>query len=667
MRLFLFLCFLHTAHAQVLEPRMIHLGVENKPEWAEFSGRKPAGPELEIKFTSAANPTDQSLFLRQVNVKRNWEVNLNGKRLGFLVTVETPLIHGLAVPANTLKDGENTLLIRRPQANDDIEAGEIRLEPQPLRDALRGAQLQVTVLDEATKVPIPCRLTLVRSSDETLMPLLAEPAEDVAARPGVVYLRAGQATISVPPGDYTLFANRGLEWSLATEKIHVAKGDSRTIQLTLKREVPTENWIAVDSHIHNLTFSGHGDATLDERMITIAGEGIELAVATDHNVHVDYTPAQERLRLTGAFRGVTGNEVTTSQGHFNAFPIAPNSPVVDAKVLDWSQLIPAMRQTPGVQVVTLNHPRDLHSGFIPLGPTLFDPVVGKHRRFLDIDALELITSGAMQTDIMLLYRDWFALLNRGHRISGVASSDSHDVSRFILGQGRTYVSVPDADLSKLDLDRVWKSYQEGRLLVSLGLLANVKVDNRFGVGDLATGLQNTIQVTATVHGPSWVNADRVEVYANGVKIRDEAIESLPDSVEKLQRTWEFLRPKHDVHLVVVATGPGVTRPFWDIPRPYQPSALEWTPRVIGSTNPVWIDGDGDGAYRSAADYARELVTKHGSALDQLFLSLAEMDEAVAIQAADYLAAAGAKPEDWAPHLAKAPEPVRKGFAAAFPK
>ena len=84
---------------------------------------------------------------------------------------------------------------------------------------------------------------------------------------------------------------------------------------------------------------------------------------------------------------------------------------------DWAKLLPEIRATPGVKVITLNHPRDLHSGFIPLGGMQFNPKTGRHRQAdaLDIDAMEVITSAAMQSDIHLLYRDWFALLNRGQR------------------------------------------------------------------------------------------------------------------------------------------------------------------------------------------------------------------------------------------------------------
>src|SRR6185295_2459459 len=230
-------------------------------------------------------------------------------------------------------------------------------------------------------------------------------------------------------------------------------------------------------HIHTLTFSGHGDATLDERLLTIAGEGIELAVATDHNHHTDYSEAAARAQLQSQFTPVIGNEVTTPVGHFNAFPIRPGSAVPDYKSKDWPTLISGMRTTPGVKDITLNHPRDLHEKFIPFASTNLNPVSGESPRGLDfnVDAIEVITSAAMQSDIMQLYRDWFALLNYGYRVAGIGSSDSHDVSRFILGQGRTYVACRDDNPAQINVDEACESFRKGRVLASMGLLTQMTV------------------------------------------------------------------------------------------------------------------------------------------------------------------------------------------------
>lgn len=368
-------------------------------------------------------------------------------------------------------------------------------------------------------------------------------------------------------------------------------------------------------------------------MLTIAGEGIELAIATDHNHHTDYAPLAASTGVADCFTAVMGNEVTTKHGHFNAFPIQVGSTVVNHQQEDWSKLLPEIRATPGVKVITLNHPRDLHSGFIPLGEIQFDPKTGRHLKAdaLDIEAMEVVTSGALQSDIHLLYRDWFALLNRGHRITAIASSDSHDMTRFILGQGRTYVAAKDADPAHLNLDEVWRSYQEGRLLVSLGLLAQLRVNDRFTVGDLATELSGNIKVEATVFGPSWAQADHVALYANGRVIREQQIQDDHRAGEKARITWRIPKPAHDVHLVVIATGPGVTEPFWEIPRPYQPKSKTLAPRVIGSTNPIWLDADGDGKFQSAFAYAQGLIKQHGGNREKLHEALKSYDESVMTQ------------------------------------
>ncbi len=620
------------AEETVLEAKRLHLGKEGQFEWESFKDRPVDGERFERRFQAKANATEQTLRIWQREVKLSWQVKLNDKKLGTLVNQGTALENLLPIPPGLLRDGENVVTIEPPPSLDDIEIGPISIVTKSVNEVVSGAQVEVSVTDAETGAALPCRLTVTRT-DGTLQPLRAGPAEAVAVRIGVVYTRNGRATLSLPPGDYRLHAGRGFEWSVETAAISVKEGDAPPVALKLRREVDTSGWIAADSHIHTLTHSGHGDAQIDERMLTIAGEGIELAVATDHNHHTDYAPSAATMGVADRFTPVIGNEVTTKHGHFNAFPIQPGSKVVNHQQEDWSKLLPEIRATPGVQVITLNHPRDVHSGFIPLGGVQFNPKTGKHRQAdaLDIDAMEVVTSGAMQSDIHLLYRDWFALLNRGHRIAAVASSDTHDVNRFILGQGRTYVAAKDAYPANLDLGEIWRSYQEGRLLVSLGLLVQVVVQDRFSVGDLATGLPETIKVEAAVSGPAWVRADHIELYANGRVIREQKIEDDHRPGEKARVVWEIPKPSHDVHLVAIATGPGVTEPFWEIPQPYQPASKAFTPRVIGSTNPIWIDADGDGRFESALAIARRLITAAGGDRDKLREALKACDEAVAVQ------------------------------------
>jgi len=495
------------------------------------------------------------------------------------------------------------------------------------------ARVRVRVTESGAGQPLPCRLTVL-DSEGRLAELTPEREPWLAYRPGVLYTGTGEAAFSARPGRYTLYATRGLEYGLVKRELRLNGSETR-LDLKLAREVDTRDYISSDTHIHTLTHSGHGDSTIQERMATIAGEGIELAVATDHNHHADYAPVARATRTDTHFTPVIGNEVTTKIGHFNAFPIQPGARVPDYKLPDWGSLLTEIRATPGVRVVVLNHPSNDHSNFIPTDPRRFHPASGEalDQAPWTFDGMEVVTSAALQSDWMKPYRDWFALLNRGRNIVGLGSSDTHDVDRFILGQARTYIASKATKPDRIDVNEACDSILAGKVLVSMGLLTEAWVDGRFGVGDFATGSDGRMKVRVRIQGPRWIAADRLELYANGQKIADRPIVSKPNAVVKADLTLDLPRPRHDVWLVAIASGPGVRELYWPIARPYQPNRAEWDPRVIGSTSPIRIDGDGDGRYSSPADYARRAVEAHPVNPGQLVAALAVYDEATAVQAA----------------------------------
>ena len=624
----------HAAEAQVLSTNRFHLGVEGFPEWEEFANDKPSGRRLDLSFDSITSTNTHTLFLRQRDVKGGWQVQVNGKKIGNLIPQETALVSHYEVPAGLLKSGSNLLSIVPPAMTDDIEISDIRLAPGSPERVLGAATFDFNITEAPNLGPLPCRITIADASGALAALTKAAKADtnNFIIRPGVIYSRDGHASINLLPGDYTIYASRGMEYSVATQQVSIAHGESKTVNLSIRREVNTKGWVATDTHIHTLTHSGHGDATEDERMFTIAGEGLELAIATDHNHNTDYSPAGIRTKLNQHFTSVIGNEVTTKVGHFNAFPVAAGSTVPDIKTDDWVLLTKNIRAIPGVQVITLNHPRDVHSGFTPYSTTNFTPITGTHAKMTNelFDAMETITSGALQSDIYLLYRDWFALLNRGYRIMSVGSSDTHDVSRFILGQGRTYLAANDDVPGRINIDEACRSLKNGRASVSLGLFADMDVAQKFHLGDLATNLDDEFIVTVHADSPSWSWVQKVELYANGTKIRET--EYLKPAM-RLRRSSGFVlkRPFHDVYLVGIATGPGITAPFAETPKPYQPSSKTFTPHVLASTNPIWIDGDGDGKYTSPRGYAEQLVKDYGNKPDRLFPALTPYDEAIIIQ------------------------------------
>jgi hypothetical protein len=624
----------------VLTDRLHHLRGEGPREWTEFP-ETPEAASLELKFHATPNATEYALSLRQQDVKQNWRVRLNGKDLGRLVVDENDMVLCLAVPAGTLVEGENVLRIEaggRHAQPDDIRIGEIALRARTRDAVLSEAMVEVEIVDAETSRRLPARVTIVNSRG-ALQTVGAVSGGELAVRPGIVYTGDGRARFGLPAGKYTLYAGRGFEYSLDQCEAELAAGQSLRRTLKIRREVDTSGYVACDTHVHTLTYSGHGDATAEERMITLAAEGIELPIATDHNRHIDHEPLARKMGLRRHFTPVVGNEVTTPVGHFNVFPAQANAPVPDFRPRDWNAIFANIYRTPDVKVVILNHARDLHSGVRPFGPKLHNGAVGENVEGwrLRANAMEVVNSGAVQSDPLQLLRDWMVQLNHGRRLTPAGASDSHDVGRHFVGQGRTYIRARDDDPGDIHIDEAVQNFLLGRVMVSYGLLAELTVDGRYGPGEVAPVPNERVNVHINVLGPHWVRAKRVLLFSNGELVRDEPILPAPDAVPgpngvKFEVSCQLPKPRHDVHLVAVALGEGVDGFYWKTAKPYQPTSPEFQSQTIGASGAVWLDADGDGRATPAIDYARRIVDASRD-LPSLISGLAEYDEAVAAQAA----------------------------------
>jgi hypothetical protein len=621
---------------QVLKPGLVHLRSGTVREWASFPEQAEAA-HLETRFSGRKNPGEACLQLRQQDVKQTWRVLLNGKSLGELVKDENDQVLYLAIPAGGLIDGENVLRIESPARSaalsDDIRVGELLINPRPRADALSEATAVIHVVDGHSREPLPARITIV-NSDGALQALGPSSGDQLAVRAGVVYTADGHARIHLPAGHYTIYAGRGFEYSLARAELNIGAAEMVERTLTIRREVATPGYVTCDTHIHTLTHSGHGDASIAERMITLAGEGIELPIATDHNVQIDYEPHATLLGVRQYFTPVVGNEVTTTLGHFNVWPTTTSARVPDFKQKSWSAIFDRVFATPGVKIAVLNHARDLHGATRPFGPKLFNAAIGENidgwpMRF---NAMEIINSGATQTDPLRLVHDWIALLNRGYSVTPVGSSDSHDVSRYIVGQGRTYIRADDHDPATIDIAAVVDNFLAGRVLVSYGLLVDMTVDDKYRVGDLAQFVGDQVNVELRVAAPSWSKATQLRLYANGGLLKTLDFSNSTTSSHQLK----IDRPKHDVHLVAVATGPGITSPYWPTAKPYQPASPDWEPYTLAVAGPIWLDADGDGRRSTPRDYAERLFAEARGDVTKLCESLRQYDAATAAQAAHLL-------------------------------
>lgn len=662
---YLFLSSTHEVYGQqhVLEKKIRLLRVGDQPEWAEFP-QQAQGSHLLIHFDAQKNMAEQALRLRQQDVKQAWRVLLNEHDLGMLTRDENDMIVYLNIPPGVLNTGDNILrIVPNDTIADDIRVGQIVLEEKPVNVVLSEAIFHVEVVDGEHSTLLPARITIT-SIDGALQTVGARSGEQLAVRPGFVYTGNGKASFGLPEGEYIIYAGRGFEYSVDSVRLTVKPGEQNHQKFTIRRAVPTDGWISSDTHIHTFTHSGHGDATVEERVLTLAGEGIELPVLTDHNVHVDIEPVAEKMQVRSYFTPVIGNEVTTRVGHFNIFPVAPNAPVPDYQVEDWQTISRNITNIPDVEAIILNHARDIHAGFRPFGEDRHIAVAGLDLEGwqLPANAMEVINSGAQQTDIMRLFYDWFGMLNRGYRLTPVGASDSHDVGRYLVGQARTYIRSQDHDPGNIHVDEAVSNFRQGKVMVSFGLLAEIAVDSVYGPGDMVSA-SDQIAVSVRVLGPGWTKADRITLFANGQKIREAAISTGEKEGVKWSGTWTLPRPNHDMFLVAIADGPGTSVPYWPVAKPYQPVSPDWQPLVLGSTGAVWIDADRDGHYTSAYAYAKALLKASEANLNRLFEKLAVYDEAVAIQTAALLQEQGISltTPDMLDALRQAPPAIRSGF------
>ena len=639
--------------------RLVHLGDTPKPEWKDFTSVQPEHSTLvEFSFVAIENRNELILALEAGGVGADWKVRLNNQDLGTLEKNEPLTVQYFKLTAAAVRSGTNRLVIVNDKGGDDIYVGRAAIHDRPLTELRGYGTVHAIVRDADSGERIPCRITLVRCSEkrektkvkgpdgkerETEVPRTVEDlsdfetsaSDDIAARKGVVYTKSGAISFNAAPDRYAIYASRGFEYSAPRVEFELGRLAERTIELTIRREVDTTGLLAADTHIHTKTHSGHGDINMEERVVAILGEGVEVAVATDHNHATDYEPTMKKLAVGDAFQSVVGDEVTTNElGHFNAFPLSTRESVPDSDHSDWVKLIQAMRSTHGVRAVILNHPRRNLGAKSPFDRIRLNPLTGEAHQGpadLGLDAIEIVNGKTLEDDRMVTVKDWFGLLNRGYRMKAVGGSDSHSVSE-VVGQARTYVVSSSDDPRKLSIDEFCDNFLAGRLFVSLGLLATVEVDDRFRVGDLATGLGSEVSVHVRVQGPSWTQANSVALYLNGQevkKVKAEAGKELPEgftgqSPVKFEATWRIPRPPRDAFLVILASGPAVTAPFW-------PIAGGEKKYVLGATNPVWLDGDGDGRFTSAFDYAAEIASRCGARGRAAVEALAQHDASVATQ------------------------------------
>lgn len=602
----------------LIDAGMHHLGEKEVKGFPEMN-RKPEGPRLDVAFQAESNSSEYTLRLVQRDVIDDWGIELNQQRIARLDIDNSEHVAHFSVPPGTIVEGENKLSIVPRDPRDEILVGKIELIPQKLKDFLKLGHLVVTIADPSGSKVLPARITVVDATNRLARLYNVTPAA-AGWRRGIVYNAASPVEFDLPEGDWIVYATRGTEWSRAQAGVRVFLGQRNHLNLRLARQVDTTRYIAADTHLHTLTFSGHGDASLDERIITLAGEGVEMAIATDHNHFTDYKPRQAALHSTEYFTSVVGNEVTSGNGHFNAFPFSLDAAKPNHKETNWVKLVADIRDK-GAQFVILNHPRWPAITNSPFSIWGVNRITGSRTNHMDftMDALEINNSSFPLKDPDFLLRDWFALLNRGEKLWGVGASDSHTIGD-PPGQGRTYIPSVTDDPAAIDVDAVVKQMQAGNMSISYGIFGYAAA-NGTKMGQTTKPVDGNIEVEFHVGCANWIPARRAAVYLNGIKVAQKELAMRPNAHLNTNVTFKIPAPANDAFLICVAYGEGIKDRSW---------------RTLGGytaaiTNPIFIDADGDGKYRSARETAlAKLENLEPLSVEKLESAVTDLDPAIGV-------------------------------------
>ncbi len=418
----------------------------------------------------------------------------------------------------------------------------------------------------------------------------------------------GIVEANVKPGTYELVAARGPEYELATKSITIAAGGSAAEQLQLQRAFSTDGWVSGDFHIHAQPSTDSG-LPIDERVASCAAEGLEVAVATDHNYITDYAPVIASSGLDPWLLGIPGLELTTfEEGHFIGWPLRVDPGSTRGGEFTWAhqtpdQLFDQLRKLAidaTQSIVQVAHPRQQVLGYFaqffvdqdtaqPYTPTGIMGVFAPYGDELQaenfsykFDSLELIT-GLKTEDVhtfkaptplppgpfpdpqpvpgqVVVGKDgrptfpgtvesWFALLDRGQKQTGIGASDSHHLLGDEPGYARTllYVGAGKDTPGGYSRADILTATKEHRAIATNAPFIDMTIDGH-GIGDTVVA-SGQVNVQIRVRAATWAKVDRLVVYSNSKVVADLPIATGTDFATNV-----VLTPATDAWVVAEVTG-----------------------------------------------------------------------------------------------------------------
>ncbi|HEX2689723.1 MAG TPA: CehA/McbA family metallohydrolase [Kofleriaceae bacterium] len=469
--------------------------------------------------------------------------------------------------------------------------------------------LSIEIRDE-NNVLIPARLTFRPVGDTP--PLLFTTIDIAREETGAVtafdraFVLRGDADMRVPVGTYDVWVSHGPEWDTARERVTINDGAETEVHTRLRHVIDTPGWISADFHVHSAA-SLDSRVPMRDRVFQFVADGVDLIVATDHNVIADYAPVIAELGVADLLASATGDEITTKQwGHFGAFPLPSDEAELGHGAIETgkhtaAQIFADVRAKAPGALIDVHHPRLQHGkmGYFVLSD--LDIATGRTKAAgfsFDFDAIEIL-NGYQDSDrktVGKVIGDWLGFLDSGKRVSCTGNSDSHHMTFNLGGYPRNYVATSDGPVAKLDPAAVAAQVKAGHSFFTTGPIIEATINGKT-YGDVAavvSGKPGKLDLHVTVRAANWISVSKLTVIGPGNTVLATRAIPLLTSVVRFDDTIE-LSASRDGYVILRVDGE----------RPMAPNVGD-----IGSflvypmavTNPIWIDSDGDGKVTPVAPY-----------------------------------------------------------------
>jgi hypothetical protein len=440
----------------------------------------------------------------------------------------------------------------------------VNVDSAPGVPATYAEVVLIPVEDPATSgAPIPSLYSLFPGCS----PMLGPPDGGSPACNRALTIKGVVDKMAVPPGQYFVYATRGPFASLDRAQVTLAPGGSAQVSLlvqSLANALLPSGVLSGDFHVHGGASFDSAIPDLD-RVVSFLATGVDVIIATDHNVVVNYATTLAALDAESALAVIPGLEQTPNilwydvpgsqfpktLGHFNFWPLTPDL-MATRNGAPWpelrepGQVMDDMDQVfadPSTGVRQLNHPYLLAKlgrdqgypraiGYDPTQPIapgasfaadalLRRPGGDGHHANLDWDVQEVMT-GASRAEWLRYRALWFSMLSQGYLRAGAANSDTHTLSVERIGYPRNLV-WGGHQKANLDIDGFDADVRAGHMEGTNGPIIDVTIDDGLGntqrPGLTPFAISASATMTISVTAAPWIPVTEVRVFVNGNLVR----------------------------------------------------------------------------------------------------------------------------------------------------